>query len=274
MICLESLKLKAYSVSAELDLNRIAILRGIKKKYTWEEPLVLQGSTLFDVLDTEVKDEQMVFLFSFGSVIFFNLEEESIKKVLTFLYNYMPGIEIENYSKFSDDYEIRIDSNKKMAITDEYVVIETYESYISEIISTVIAKSVALERVEENMTTILDSIESVIDKLEKGKKLISNREHGKVIAKIVRFEYSTISYIMILDRPDTTWAKSDAGELYDSMSEFFELSDRYEILRKKIETINSIVDNFSSMSNSIRGLLVEWIIVGLILFDIIHTFWK
>lgn len=269
MVNMKVLKLKAYSVAIELDLNRIATLRGIRKKYTWEEPLILEGDKLFDILNTGVNEEQKVFLFSFGAVVLVNLEAEQIRKMMLFLNDYLPGIELASYTRYSDDYEVRVDPDEESTLTDEYIVVKSQESYMTEIIATVIAKSVALERVEEKLSTILDSIENVIEKLEKGKKLISNREHAKIVAQIVRHEYNTISYIMILDRPDVTWAKSGAEELYDALVEFFELADRYEILRKKTEIINSIVDNFTSISNAIRGLFVEWVIVALIVIEII-----
>jgi uncharacterized Rmd1/YagE family protein len=109
----------------------------------------------------------------------------------------------------------------------------------------------------------------MIDKLEKGKLNISNKELAKTTSKIVRHEYNTIAYIMILDKPDITWTNSDAESLHEQMSEFFELNDRYIILKEKTDILNSIIKGFSSISYSIRGLFVEWIIVVLILIEIV-----
>jgi len=63
----------------------------------------------------------------------------------------------------------------------------------------------------------------MIDKLEKGKLNVGNKEIAKTTSKIVRHEYNTIAYIMILDKPDITWTNSDAKNLYDMMSEFSNL---------------------------------------------------
>jgi uncharacterized Rmd1/YagE family protein len=76
---------------------------------------------------------------------------------------------------------------------------------------------------------------------------------------------------MILDKPDITWTSSIAGEFYDRMLEFFELNDRYKILKSKTEILYNIMDGFSNISHSIRGLFVEWIIVILIVFEILLT---
>ena len=108
----------------------------------------------------------------------------------------------------------------------------------------------------------------MVERLEKGKLNISNKQIAKTASRIVRHEYNTIAYIMILDKPDITWTNSEAKKLYNSMSEFFELNDRYIILKEKTNILNSIIDGFSSISHSIRGLFVEWVIVILILVEV------
>ena len=115
----------------------------------------------------------------------------------------------------------------------------------------------------------VDKLENMIDKLEKGKLNIGNKAIAKTTSKIVRHEYNTIAYIMILDKPDITWTNSDAESLYNQMSEFFELNDRYIILKEKTDILNSIIKGFSSISHSIRGLFVEWVIVILILVEVV-----
>ncbi|NLD46791.1 MAG: RMD1 family protein, partial [Clostridiaceae bacterium] len=143
-----------------------------------------------------------------------------------------------------------------------------FQNFFPELISTVVAKSVALEKTEEQLGKILVTLETMVDKLEKGKLNISNKEIAKTTSKIVRHEYNTIAYIMILDKPDITWSNSDAELLYNQMSDFFELNDRYVILKEKTNILNSIIEGFSSISHSIRGLFVEWVIVILILVEV------
>jgi uncharacterized Rmd1/YagE family protein len=164
---------------------------------------------------------------------------------------------------------LHIKETESIELTDEYVVVPEYEDYYPELISTVLAKSVALEKTEEQLGQINDKLETMIDRLEKGKLRIGNKELARTTAKIIRHEYNTLAYIMILDKPDITWTSSSAGEFYDRMLEFFELNDRYKILKSKTEILYNIMDGFSTISHSIRGLFVEWIIVILILFEIV-----
>jgi len=267
---MRDLTFKAFAITNEIDLNKIAVHCGIPKKFTWEEPLILRGEILKSILFKNVDESQMVLVFSFGSIVFINHSTPNeITAFLNYLYSFEPDIDVKRADRYSDDYSLHIKETESIELTDEYVVVPAYESYYPELISTVLAKSVALEKTEEQLGQINDKLETMIDRLEKGKLRIGNKELARTTAKIIRHEYNTLAYIMILDKPDITWTSSTAGEFYDRMLEFFELNDRYKILKSKTEILYNIMDGFSTISHSIRGLFVEWIIVILILFEIV-----
>lgn len=266
---MRDLTFKAFAITNEIDLNKIAVHCGIPKKFTWEEPLILRGEILKSIIYNNVDETQMVLIFSFGSIVFINHSTPNeITAMLNYLHTFESDIDVKNADRYNDDYSLHIKETKSIELTDEYVVVPEYESYYPELISTVLAKSVALEKTEEQLGQINDKLETMIDRLEKGKLRIGNKELARTTAKIVRHEYNTLAYIMILDKPDITWTSSTAGEFYDKMLEFFELNDRYKILKSKTEILYNIMDGFSTISHSIRGLFVEWIIVFLILFEI------
>jgi len=267
---MRDLTFKAFAITNEIDLNKIAVHCGIPKKFTWEEPLILRGEILKSILFKNVDESQMVLVFSFGSIVFINHSTPNeITAFLNYLYSFEPDIDVKRADRYSDDYSLHIKETESIELTDEYVVVPAYESYYPELISTVLAKSVALEKTEEQLGQINDKLETMIDRLEKGKLRIGNKELARTTAKIIRHEYNTLAYIMILDKPDITWTSSTAGEFHDRMLEFFELNDRYKILKSKTEILYNIMDGFSTISHSIRGLFVEWIIVILILFEIV-----
>ncbi|MED3761310.1 RMD1 family protein [Peribacillus frigoritolerans] len=269
---MEEITFKACAITNEIDLNKIAIHCGIPKKFTWEEPLILKGDILRSILYKNVDESQQVLVFSFGSIVFINYShEDEIKAFSSFIQSFEPDIDLVNVDRYTDDYSLHFSETENINLTDEYVVVPKYEFFYPELISTILAKSVALEKTEEQLGKIHDKLEAMIDRLEKGKLRIGNKELARTTAKIVRHEYNTLAYIMILDKPDITWTSSIAGEFYDRMLEFFELNDRYKILKSKTEILYNIMDGFSNISHSIRGLFVEWIIVILIVFEILLT---
>lgn len=264
---------KALSITNEIDLNKIATDCGIPKKFTWEQPLILKEDILRSILHKNVGEDQWVLVFSFGSIVFINHSHpDEITGFLKYLQSFEPDIDLRDAARFTDDYRLHIGKTESMELTDEYVVAPDYQGFYPELISTVLAKSVALEKTEEQLGKILDKLETVIEQLERGKLRIGNKELAKMTAKIVRHEYNTLAYIMILDKPEITWSSSDAGEFYDKMMDFFELNDRYKILKSKTENLYHIMEGFSTISHSIRGLFVEWIIVILIVIEVIIMF--
>ncbi|MFP5108942.1 RMD1 family protein [Neobacillus sp. C211] len=266
---MKEITFKAFAITHEIDLNKIAIHCGIPKKFTWEQPLILRGDILESILHQNVDDSQMVLVFSFGSIVFINHSHvDEITVLLHYIHSFEPDFEIEQSDRYTDDYCLHITETENLELTDEYVVVPEYEDFYPELISTVIAKSVALEKTEEQLGKIHDKLETMIDRLEKGRLRIGNKELARTTAKIVRHEYNTLAYIMILDKPDITWTSSTASEFYDKMVEFFELNDRYKILKSKTDILYNIMDGFSTISHSIRGLFVEWIIVTLIVVEI------
>ncbi|NHM31471.1 RMD1 family protein [Neobacillus terrae] len=269
---MKEITFKAFAITNEIDLNKIAIQCGIPKKFTWEEPLTLKEDNLKTILHKNVDESQLVLVFSFGSIVFINFSQYfEIKHILKFIHSFEPDINLKNPDNYKDDYTLRIKDTEKIELTDEYVVVPEYETFYPELISTVIAKSVALEKTEEQLGKINDSLETLIDRLEKGKLRIGNKELARTTAKIVRHEYNTLAYIMILDKPEITWTSSAASQFYDKMLNFFELNDRYKIMKSKTEILYNIMDGFSTISHSIRGLFVEWIVVILIVIEILLT---
>ncbi|KRE57836.1 RMD1 family protein [Paenibacillus sp. Soil750] len=269
---MKDLTFKALAITNEIDLNKIATYCGIPKKFTWEQPLSLRGDILSKILHKDIAGLQQVFVFSFGSVVFVNhLDKGEIASFLKFIQTIEPDIDLQHSEKYTENYRLHTEQIANMELTDKYVVVAEFESYYPELISTVLAKSVALEKIEEQLGKIHDSLEIMIDRLEKGKLRVGNKELARTTAQIVRHEYNTLAYIMILDKPDLTWSNSSAGHFYDEMIEFFELSDRFKILKSKTDILYHILEGFSNISHSIRGLFVEWIVVILIVIEVVLT---
>ena len=266
---MKSLQLKAFALTNELDLNRIAVQCGIPKKYTWEEPLILQGNILQAILGTELTEDSKVMLFFFGSAVFINIPDSDLPVFINYLRTFKQEIGLKTWDLYNDDYELRTGNTGETELNDRYAVLSGFEPIYPELAAIVIAKSVALEKSEVMLGKILDKLESMIERLEKGRLRIGDRELAGATAKVARHQYDTINYIMILDKPEITWSNSAAGEFYERMSGFFELRDRFAILTKKTDVLNNIIGGFSSISRSIRGLFIEWIIVILIIVEII-----
>ncbi|CUH94022.1 putative membrane protein [Propionispora sp. 2/2-37] len=267
---------EAVILSKELNLNSIANHFGINRKFKWEDSLIL-GELYLQKIITNAQGK-IVYLFSFGSAVFVNFSHSDIMTVVQYIKALEADINLADIFKFVDNYNLSMDSETPATITNDYIVVERAEQYHLEIISVVLAKSVALEKIESEIGLLLDKTEDVIDKLNQGQLTVSDQKLAKMSANALGFKLNTVSYIMLLDKPDITWTNEEAGKLFEELARLFELTERYNNIHHKTAVLMDITNVFAGLVQSNRGTRLEWAIIILIALEIVLSlydlFWK
>lgn len=263
---MQQLQFNAYALGGEIDLTRLAGRLGIQRKYRWEEPMKLNPVTFSSSTDGE---SQQVYLYYFGGMVFINCSGDTIARVLDTIRQHIPSLRENPQIKYSEEYQLRVDPEQKSAITDNYALLQRHDPAFVDIICFVVAKSVALERIEERVDIVFDEVEGLIARLGKGKMEISDRDMARLASSILGFKYTSIAHIMVLDKPDITWDNPDADRLYTTMASLFELNQRYLEIKHKSETLLDMTDVFGTLSNARRSARLEWIIIILIAIEIV-----
>lgn len=258
---------KAIVLSNEIDLNKIAQHFGINRKFKWEESLLLKESELQGIVSQV--DTKMVYIFHFGSIVFLNFQHHEIMDVINYIKKVEVGIIYSKLFKYVDEYKIETNPDGIFAINNEYMVTEEQAEYQLDIVATILAKSVALDKIEMDILLLLDEIEEVVNNLHQGKLAVSDDKLAKMSASILGFKLSTISYIMLLDKPAITWNNENASELFNELTTLFELSERYSKNRHKIDTLMDITEVFSGLAHAKRGTRLEWAVIIMIGIEII-----
>lgn len=261
---------KAIALNTEINLNKIGAHFGISKKIKWGDPLFLKSHNLEGILNDI--DNKRVYLYHFGAIVFVNINHHEIVDVLNYIKKIETGIIASPPFKYIDDFRLEIDTQTDTKkIEYEYMIIPEIKDYYFEILSTILAKSVALEKIEEGIEVLLDDIEHIVEFLDKGKLNLSDDKLSKIWSKILRFEYNTISYIMLLDKPEVAWNNEEAENTYNELVSFFELEERYVTITQKTETLSHITEAFGGLIHTNRSAKLEWLIIILIAFEILLT---
>jgi len=267
----------AYAMPGELDLNRLADGLRIPRKYRWEEPMMLCPEQL-QPLSAVRSESKQAYLYYFGGMVFVNCSDKDIRNFLSAMEKISDEFRDHRNLVLRDNYSLEINSEAKPAITNDHAVMSSYDPAFIDIICFVIAKSVALERIEEKVDTVLDEMEGVIGLLDRGKLGIPDKRLARLASTILDFKYRSISHIMVLDKPDVTWDNQEADRLYLTMANLFELNQRYSEIRHKSETLMDITGVFSSLSHAHRAARLEWAIIILIAIEIViyifEILWK
>lgn len=257
----------AYALNSEIDLSKLASSLGINRKYRWEEPMGLAPDRL-SPLSPERAEKEQVYLFYFGGVVFFNCSKETVAAFFRKLTGFSEAFRDYPAIKYVDHYALETKEGEP-SITNDFAVMSSFDMAFIDIITFVIAKSVALERIEDQVDTVLDEMEGMIGLLDKGKLGIPDRKLAKLASTILNFKYRSIAHIMVLDKPEITWENLEADRLYLTMANLFELDQRYQEIKHKSETLMDITEVFSGLSHSRRAARLEWIIIILIFIEII-----
>jgi uncharacterized Rmd1/YagE family protein len=258
---------EARTVGRSIDLNRLAGHFGIRHRYTWEEPLCLDEARLRGIL--REPEGRGAWLFSFGAAVFTGCQAHEIHDILLYLARHEPSLAAAPGTVFSDTYALVLDEGSRPGMDSEEMTVEAVEPWHPEILATVLAKSVALERVEASLDAALDRFEERLERLEKGRLETNDSVLAQDAARILRLEHDSISYLGILDKPDLTWNNDEAEKLYLALSRQFELKDRNDAVRRKSEVLKDINGTFSDLAHARRSVRLEWIVILLIAFEIL-----
>jgi uncharacterized Rmd1/YagE family protein len=264
---METKSIKAFSLCNEISLDKVSSHFGINKKYKWEDFLTLREEHLKGVLP--VPEEKSAVIFPFGSVVFINMEHHEIVDVVEYLKKIESNLKNADY-KFGESYMLEIGVDEP-SVDFTSMSVSEYKNYHMDILATVLSKSVALEKVEKDLNSLLDEFEGIVDFLEQGVLNISDEKIAKMSSRILGFKFHTISYIMLLDKPDITWENQEAEALYMQLSQFYELKDRYEKIQAKSETLMDITQVLGALTQHKRGNKLEWLVIILIGFEIFLT---
>jgi uncharacterized Rmd1/YagE family protein len=263
---MELFTFKAFAFGGELDLNRLAIKLGITRKYRWEEPMKLNPVTFSLATGS---DAERVYLYYFGGVVFLNCSGDIIARFLDSIPQYAESLMGQIQLPYREEYRLEIDPGREPAITNDCAIMPRYNQAFLDIICFVIAKSVALERIEERIDVVFDEVEGLIANLGRGRLELPDRDMARLASSILSFKFTSIAHIMVLDKPDITWDNPEADRLYTTMAGLFELSQRYLEIKHKSETLLDMTDVFCSLSNARRSARLEWIIIILIAIEIV-----
>lgn len=258
---------KALVINNELNLNKIAKHFGINRSFKWEESLTLSEQLLQGIVQDIVN--KSIYIFHFGSIVFINFQYHEIMDFLNYIKKIQPELNVTDKFKHTDDYKLEIKQGESQTINNDLMTTSQAEKYQMEIIATILAKSVALEKIEIEIGYLLDEIEYIVNKLQQSELAFSDKKLARFSGNILGFKLNTISYIMLLDKPDITWENEAASNLFNDLSNLFELDDRYKTILDKTATLMDITEVFSGLAHAKRGNKLEWAVIILIAIEIV-----
>lgn len=135
-----------------------------------------------------------------------------------------------------------------------------------------LADSVVLARDEKEVASVFDIIEPFARKLAIGGRTPGGRRTIlKLIGEALLVQHRVSGRVAVAEDPDVLWDRPDLSRLYSRLKDEYELKERVESLNRKLSVVSDTARALTDMSDTERSLRLEWLIVGLIAFEIVIT---
>ena len=143
------------------------------------------------------------------------------------------------------------------------------------IVSDALAKSVVLGRDERELANVFDTIEPFARELARLGKTSRNRtDLLKLLGNALLVQHRLSGRVAVGEKPDVLWDRPDLERLYARLEDEYELSERVDTLNRKLAVISDTATTLSDIIDTKRSLRLELIVVFLIAFEIVITFYE
>lgn len=266
---MEKLIFNTYKISDRLPLSKIAPFFNQRKEAGRKEYIKVEGTEVDNIMKYG-SENKSVYLYKFGCITFLNFDQDEISMFLEYLETLFIEIDYKSLSKFNETHVIVLSSDDQLSLWEDAEDTFPYQKYVDDIAAAVLAKSTELYKVETELSEVFDETGHFISELSHGYLRTNTKKVVSAIAKSIRFKYRSIESIKLLDRP-SEFKTLEAREIFDTLSVYYELDERYTMLSNQMKIMDSITGEYFSFRNKTferRLLLFE--IILLASFPLIH----
>lgn len=245
---------KAFYVARELPVNKVKEVLKYKLISEKRERLVF-----------EIAPKNYLFVYSFGALVFYDVEEVMIVATIKNL----RGLKVEILKeKITDDYIVV--EHLKNAVEFNQIKLKSVDLEKLKLVAWVLAQSVALEYYENQVDLIVNGFSSLNKQLsEKGKLSVSARQLMKTVGSNNMIIEAIISKLSLLEEPASAWESEEVEWLFYRMHYMFDIEERFKHIQYKLGFIQDNSEVLLEVLGSRRGAMLEWIVIILILIEIV-----
>jgi uncharacterized Rmd1/YagE family protein len=210
-------------------------------------------------------DETWSVVFAYGAVVHWNIDSDEQHKLHQLLLEHA-----ENPLKTpeEDHFTFTLD-NQQTRIAEDQIEIESSDPMIIFSLSQGMAQSIKLASFETNAITTINNTSYIPKSLAlDGKIKLSRQEIAKIRGQLFLTKSDIILNYDLLDKPDFFWEYPEYEEYYAIAAKYLEVAPRTEVLSKKLETIHELFEMLADEQKHRHSSILEWIIIGLIAFEI------
>jgi len=260
-------RIKAYYLSRNIDFMRFS-----QNTFNGETHALQRDGVIVSMrplTDNEVVGRYMV-IFGYGSVVFFNVEDERMQK--EFLEQVKPFCSSLLMPQRTEDYGIRIvpGLDDWAEVAHDHVVVQQLDLKNVRVISGILGVSVAMDYYDVMVEHMLEGFRCMNAEIERdGKCTISKKELFKWIATNNAIQTDAVSRLRLLERSETAWRYAQYSGIWEALHGEFDLDKRFSNMQYKLELVQENTKFFLEVQQHQNSGRLEWIIIILIAMELL-----
>ncbi|XP_032882038.1 required for meiotic nuclear division protein 1 homolog [Amblyraja radiata] len=231
------------------------------------------------VIGTEMlakpNDYGLIFLFREGSVVFWNVEDKTVKRTMQILEPHeIQPYEIALVHWENEEVNYRISDGHSKLQRGEILLnsnLEPDESILEKFaFSNALSLSVKLAIWEVSLDNFVESIQFIPEMLKAGKQVkLSRSEVMQKIGELFALRHRINLSSDLLMTPDFYWDRIHLEQLYDKTCQFLNINRRVKVINEKLQHCTELTDLMRNHLSEKHGLRLEWMIVILISIEVL-----
>jgi uncharacterized Rmd1/YagE family protein len=210
--------------------------------------------------------EGEAFLFNYGVVICWNLQPDIREKFLT---------QIKHFAQeplaniLDDEFTYELDA-PRVSFRNDHVQLADDNVMTRLAVSHGIAQSTKLAQYEAGVQKTINSTQPIPERIaETGVSGLRRRELAKLRGHLYLTKSGVTLHFDLLDVPEFFWENPELQSYYTLIAEYLEIKPRVDVLNKKLETIEDLLQMIGDEQKHAHSSMLEWIIIWLIAIDIV-----
>ena len=195
----------------------------------------------------------------FGAVVFVGVSEAECAQVLKALVRELGS---EPRAPLEETFAVQIVGGAAPAVRFDRVVVPELNARVVEIITLVVAQSVAMEYYEGDVDALVGALEERSSALARDGALYgSPRALLKFIGRGMTMRTRVVHTLSLLDSPGATWDDEALDRLYRGLRTSFEIEERYRALDHELRIVQDNLALLVDMVRQRRLILLEVAVV-------------
>lgn len=228
----------------------------------------ISDSTLIRIIKGAlmIEDEQALsIVFAYGAVVHWNVSGEQQAKLHQLLLEHAE----KPMAAIEDDHFTFILNASVTRIVQDHIEVASADPIVLFSLSQGMAQSIKLAAFETHAITTINNTKYIpISLAENGSIRLSRRNIAKIRGQLFLTKSDIILNYDLLDTPDFFWEYPEYEEYYGIAAKYLEISQRTNVLSKKLETIHELFEMLADEQKHRHSSLLEWIIIVLIAVEI------